>query len=888
MQPPESQADKAPESAATPAAPPSNASPPAAPPSNASPPAAPPSRFAPPVLIERVEAGYPEEARKQGVTGTVLLQLIVNTDGSVSDAHVVKPAGHGFDESALAAARKLRFEPARQEGTPVQVQINYEVQFQLKAPELPTLRDTSISSSAGSSGDLASKKPAAPLEAVVEGERPFTAASASTVRDRDFLLRPRFTPEDILRSVPGLVIAQHQGGGKADQLFLRGFDSDHGTDVSVNIDGVPVNMPSHAHGQGFADLHWLIPEALEKVEITKGPYFADKGDFDTAGAVNLVTRDHFEHSQISVLGGMLPSTLGRADGVPGSLPTRGLNYRILGIASPPIGDVHPYFAAEVSGLQGPFQTSEQLERYNFFSKASFDLSPRTKLSLLASAYASSWYGSGQVPVRLVDSGILDRYGAIDPTEGGDTQRQQLILALTAHPDDKSTFSLTGSYIRYNLTLFNDFTFYLNNPDGDELEQDDTRGVLYAAMKYERQDRYLLPGSIFTTLGVQFRNDEITAGLYKVKNRARRQSCLEIANPCVNTLNHQTDAAAWLQEEWRPNRFVRAIAGIRSDLFVFDVRSLKPGYGLDASHPDPVPPVVQRSIQSPKASLVISPLDEVDVFLNFGSGFHSNDARSAVEGGGDGALPRALGYEIGSRARLLDKKLELGVALWRLDLASELTWKGDEGGVSPNAATKRYGVDLEARWEILPWLFFDGDVTLSHSTFKADNGNGNAVALSPPVIATGGLTARHPSGIQASLRMRHIGTRPGNNFTADDYLDPLNPSMGHVIQCNPTLDANSTDPRASRCYLIADGYTVFDAVITYETPRYALTLIGENLLGSVYREAQFGTTTQVTQLLGGNPNGANGKPFVPEDHAVQDIHYTPGNPFGLQASASIFF
>jgi TonB family protein len=843
--------------------------------------APPPTRFRPPVLVERVEAKYPEQARKDGVTGTVLLQLVVGTDGRVSDAKVARPAGHGFDEAAMEAARTLRFEPATQEGQPVQVQINYEVQFQLKDAELPTLRDTA--------GAARSEKARAPYEAIVEGERPFTAASASTVRDRDFLLRPRFTPEDILRSVPGLVIAQHQGGGKADQLFLRGFDSDHGTDVAVSLDGVPVNMPSHAHGQGFADLHFLIPEVLSAVEITKGPYFADKGDFDTAGAINLVTRDRFDHSQITVQGGLLPSELGKVDGVPGSTGRRGLNYRVLGVASPEIGDVRPFFAGEVSGLDGPFQTSEKLERYNFFSKAGFDLSPRTRLSLLASAYASSWYGSGQIPSRLVDAGVIDRYGAIDPTEGGDTQRQQAILNLVTHPDNQSSLSLTGSYIRYNLTLYNDFTFFARNPDGDEIEQDDNRTVLWAATKYERRDKDLLPGAVFTTFGFQFRNDEIYGSLYKVKQRVRRQMCNDVVNPCVNTLNHQTDAAGYLQEEWRPNRFFRLIGGIRTDLFVFDVKSLKPGFGFTPDNPDPQAPVVQRSIQSPKASVVVSPIDQLDLYFNFGSGFHSNHANSAIPNNGDGALPRALGYEVGARTRLLGNKLELGTALWRLDLASELTFNGDEGGVSPNGATRRYGVDFEARYQILPWLFFDGDLTLSHSTFVHDSGNGLAVALSPPVIATGGLTVRHPSGIQASLRMRHIGTRPGNQFTADDYLDPSNPSLGHVIQCNPSLDANNlADPKAQRCYLVADGYTVFDAAVTYETKRYAITLIGENLLGSVYREAQFGNVSQVTQLLGGRTTGANGQPFIPETHAVQDIHYTPGNPFGLQAAVSLFF
>ena len=843
-----------------------------------------PKGFSPPQLVERVEPVYPDEARREGLQGAVLVQIVVERDGSIREARIAKGLGHGFDEAALEASRKLRFRPATQDGIPVSVQLNYEVNFQL-APPVETVRQVATPP-APARAPVKAPKAATEFEATVEGDKPFTSASSSTVRDRDFLLRPRVTPEDILRSVPGLVIAQHQGGGKADQLFLRGFDADHGTDVAVNLDGVPVNMPSHAHGQGYADLHWLIPEVLEKVQINKGPYFADQGDFDTAGSVNLVTRDHFEHSQLTVQGGILPTTLGRVNGIPGSLPTRGLDYRVLGIASPHLGDVQPFFAGEVSGLQGPFQTSEALERYNFFSKTSWDLSPTTKFSVLASAYASAWYGSGQIPARLVDAGVLNRYGAIDPTEGGDTQRQQVIAALVSHPDSTSTFSITGSVIRYNLDLYNDFTFQLNNPDGDEIEQTDNRVTFYAAMRYERQDRGILPGAVLTTMGIQFRNDAIDATLYKVRQRVRRQNCLALANPCVDTFDNQTDAAGYLQEEWRPNRYLRVIGGLRTDLFVYDVRSLKPGFGLDAAYPDPLPPVVQRSIQSPKASVVVSPVEQLDLFLNFGSGFHSNDARSAVETGGEGALPRALGYEIGSRGRLLDNKVELGAALWRLDLASELTFNGDEGGTSANGATRRQGVDFEGRFEILSWLFADADLTLSSSQFKADNGNGRAVALSPPVIATGGITARHPSGLQASLRMRHIGTRPGNQFTAQDFVAPANPGLGHVPQCNPSLDAN--DPVQSRCYLIADGYTIFDAAVTYETPRYAISLIGENLLNSVYREAQFGNVSQVRHLLNNNPVGANGQPFVPETHAIQDIHYTPGNPFGLQLAGTIYF
>ena len=283
-----------------------------------------PPGFIAPQVVERAEAEFPEEARLSGQTGTVVVRIVVGTDGRVTSARVVQGAGHGFDESALEAARKLRFEPATRDGKPVAAQLDYEVHFEL--PEAsPPLREAVRPAAAA---------PEPVFESDVEAERPLTAASARTVRERDFLLRPRMTPEDILRAVPGLVLAQHQGGGKADQIFLRGFDADHGTDVSVNLDGVPVNMPSHAHGQGYTDLHFLIPEVIERIDVTKGPYFVEHGDFDTAGAVDLVTRDRFPSSQVSATTGLFPTLTGsRDDGT----SRRFLGYRVLGIASPLAG-----------------------------------------------------------------------------------------------------------------------------------------------------------------------------------------------------------------------------------------------------------------------------------------------------------------------------------------------------------------------------------------------------------------------------------------------------------------------------------------------------------------------------------------------------------------------
>jgi TonB family protein len=811
------------------------------------------SEFVPPKVLKKVEPVYPEEAQKAGLGGTVLLQLTVGPDGAVREATVAKAAGHGFDEAALQAAKLFQFTPAMQGGTPIAVQVNYELTFAL-AP-IPTLRQTVTADPAEPTVDPA-------YAMTVEADKPFTAASATTVRDKDLLMRPRTSPEDILRVVPGLVTAQHQGGGKADQLFLRGFDADHGTDVAVYLDGIPVNMPSHAHGQGYTDLHFLIPEIIERLEIQKGPYSADKGDFDTAGSVNLVTRNTVEHSEVSVQGG----SFGTA--------------RVLGIAAPQLGSLHPWFAAELYRTDGPFNHSENLLRYNLFGKLAYDIAPKIQVSVLASAYSSSWVGSGQNPSRLIDSGFLDRFGAIDPTEGGDTQRQQMIVNFTARPDANSRFVATLSFVNYGLSLFNDFTFQKRDPaNNDEIEQTDQRTTLAGDLRYERTARDLLPGTLVSSFGTQVRVDSIAAQLLHVRQRAQLPNCFaaDNTNPCVSTQDRQTDAAGYLQEDWRPNRYFRLVGGLRMDVFEFDVHSNRLDGAIDAEHPQTLSPSVQAAILSPKLSAVVTPVEQLDVYLNFGSGFHSNDARSVIEAGGHGALPRALGGEVGVRTRLLEDRLNLAVVFWGLHLASEQVWSGDEGGTSPSDPTMRYGVDIEGRWSILPWLYADLDIAWAHSQYTTDAGNGNAVALAPPLIITAGMTARHPSGFGGSVRMRHISNRPGNQFAASDGV-PL---------CSPAMDA-STDA-GQRCYLIAEGYTVFDAEVSYATKRWAIAVIAQNLTNTAYREAQFGTITQVVAPPDGRTvSRTTGQAWTPETHPVQDINYTPGLPFNVLVQGSVFF
>ena len=658
-------------------------------------------------------------------------------------------------------------------------------------------------------------------EIVVQAPEPTTAASAETVRDRDLQLRPHATPEDILCVVPGLVIAQHQGGGKADQLFLRGFDADHGTDVALFLNDVPINLPSHGHGQGFADLHFLIPETIDRMSVNKGPYFAEYGDFDTAGAVGLTARETFEHSSVS-------ASYGRFD-----------TYRILGIAAPEFEGTHPWLAAEVYGTNGPFNAAEGLQRYNVFAQDTTWLSDRAKLTVLATAYGSQWRASGQLPARAIDSGQLDRFGSLDPTEGGQTQRQMLTAALH-WGGDHDEIDLKGYLVRYRVRLFSDFTYQLRDPlHFDEIEQNDSRGYSGFDARFRRRVFKSQRTSLEFILGAQARQDGILADLWHDQARARLPDCFgQGPNPCRSDAIEESDLAAFAELDWRWSSWLRVIAGARADLFEFDVsdqrafpQALEGATGL-----------AQRAIANPKLRIILKPKSNWDLYLDAGGGFHSNDARSATTNGGSGALPRAWGGEVGTRVHLWNNRLELAGALWALHLQSEQAFSADEGNTEAAGPTMRSGVDLEARWQLLPWLWADADLSLAHAVYTQDAGNGNAVALAPTRTGSAGVSVLHPSGWRGRVGLRYVGDRPANE------------------------DASLT----------AEGYALLDVSVARRFHDFEVGLVVENALNATWREAQFANDSQLRD------------PPYNETAPVEDLHFTPGAPLDARLTVAVFF
>lgn len=657
-------------------------------------------------------------------------------------------------------------------------------------------------------------------EVTTNSKRPTQAASSEVVSGVDLELRPRNTAQDMLRIVPGLFIAQHAGGGKAEQIFVRGFDCDHGTDVATFVDGIPVNMPSHGHGQGYADLHFLIPETVDKMEINKGPYQAQYGDFATGAAIQFKTYDSLPRSIVTVEATSTPTArafAGTRVAMAANIPTS-------------TSKISSYVAGEYSYAPMYFEQNSQFHRYNIFGKVKAYLSNSTSLSFTASGFGASWDASGQVPERAVRAGLISRFGSIDPTEGGTTQRQNFNLQLQNFKDNRQ-LNMNVYVSRYRFKLFSNFTFFeRDSVNGDEIEQEDARTVVGFNATYGVYNHI---GKINTkiTVGVGYRTDIINNSLWYAKAR-ERLAVSQDAKINENSMN------AWIKQDFEFTKWFHADIAARFDYFLFDVDDQ---LATDSTHQN-YSGYTYQVLPSYKLNLVFTPIKSLQLFVNSGIGYHSNDARGVVRDKDSHVLPMAFGNEIGAEVNIA-KRAVISVALWSLELQNELVYIGDEGTTENNGCSRRFGIDVSTRIQILKWLVFDGDVNIARSVFTQKVfGKREAVdfriPLSPFITSTAGLTFRHQTGVRGSLRYRYMANRPAN-------------------------EDNS---------IVAQGYCVVDMAIGYERKKYAINLTVENLLNTKWNEAQFATESR---LLG-------------EEEAVDELHYTPGTPIALKLGFSYFF
>ncbi|RZI68695.1 MAG: TonB-dependent receptor [Pseudomonas sp.] len=561
------------------------------------------------------------------------------------------------------------------------------------------------------------------------------SASEGAAERESFQSRPKLRPGDIVEAVPGVVATQHSGDGKANQYFLRGFNLDHGTDFAVSVDGMPVNMPTHGHGQGYADLNFLIPELVSGVRYRKGPYFADGGDFSLAGSASL---DYF---------GVLPAPF--VDITYGSNNFR----RALAAGSRTVGDQTWLGALEIEGNDGPWDVSENLKKTNAVLRYSQG-SPNRGFSITGMAYKSRWTSTDQVPERLIASGELPRFGSLNATDGGNTQRLSLSGKwFDKGPEGETTISAYA--IDYRFDLFSDFTYFLNHPvNGDQFEQTDRRRVfgVQAARtmptKFGRLDGVL-------SLGAQWRGDRIgEVGLYDTQDRERLSTVRDdrVAQDLYSVYGQQL---VYFSDRWR------GYAGLRGDMLRYDVRGREPVYGAANSGGG------HDAIVSPKAGLAFTLTPQHELYLNAGTGFHSNDVRGAAISTDPAsglpadrvpALVKGRGAEVGWRFQP-NEDLTATVALWQLRLDSELVYVGDAGSTEPGRASSRRGVEATLRWK-LDWAWrLELDGALSRARFRgiSPEGEGDYVDNAVERVFAAGVTYVEGPWT-ASLRLRYLGPR----------------------------------------------------------------------------------------------------------------------------------
>lgn len=553
----------------------------------------------------------------------------------------------------------------------------------------------------------------------------------------DLATAPVKSSQEILRKVPGLFIGQHAGGGKAEQIFLRGFDIDHGTDIAISVDGMPVNMVSHAHGQGYADLHFVIPETIDKIDFGKGSYYANKGDFATAGYVTFKTKEDIEKSFISTEVGQFKTL--RTVGVFDLLDNKSRD--------------KAYIATEYMLTDGPFDSPQNFKRINVLGKYTTLLSNNGKVSVLASRFTSKWDASGQIPQRLIDDGAISRFGAVDNTEGGSTSRTNVNVALIKPLTEKTSIKANTFYSNYQFELYSNFTFFLEDPiNGDQIRQKEYRDIY--GLNAELSSK-LTKGLL--QFGLGFRADQTNdTELSHTKNRKETLNTIKLGDI------DQTNVFSYLNTEFDFGK-LKINPSFRLDYFKFDCQDkLATNYRTQSEN---------KAKISPKLNLIYAHSNTFQVFIKSGYGFHSNDTRVVVEQSGKKILPTSFGADFGIIYKPFPKLL-INSALWMLDLQQEFVYVGDAGVVEPSGETERRGIDLGIRYQLSDYLFFDADANYTHGRSTEEPKGQNYIPLAPDFTTTAGISLKNYKNWSGGLQYRYLKSRPANednSIVAKGYM-----------------------------------------------------------------------------------------------------------------------
>ena len=637
------------------------------------------------------------------------------------------------------------------------------------------------------------------------------SASQGAIVARQLEERPLMRSGEVLETVPGVIVTQHSGEGKANQYFLRGFNLDHGTDFATAVVGIPVNMPTHAHGQGYSDLNFLIPELVTGVQFSKGPYYAEQGDFATAGSSNINYATALDRPIVHVEGG--------AEGYG----------RILAAASPRVGSGHLLAAFELAHNDGPWDHPDAYRKVNGVVRYS-EGDVTNGWAVTAMGYLGRWNSTDQVPQRALASGALGRFGAVDPTDGGHTYRYSTSLDWQ-RGTGRTLTKVTAYGIAYDLDLFSNFTYALSDPvHGDQIEQADHRFVTGARITHRRLGRWA-GHNWQNTVGVQVRNDDIAnVALYHTQARVRlqtrgRDAVLETAGGLF----------AQSEIEWTP--WLRTLGGIRADASRFHVDDVLSAAGSGTA---------SAGLVSPKGSVTLGPWKATELYVNAGTGFHSNDARATTitrDANGNSVDPvtplvRARGAEVGVRTVAVSH-LQSTLTLWTLHLDSELVFAGDEGTTEPSRPSTRRGVEWANYYSPFKWLIFDGDVSWSRSRFTEFAPIGEYVPEAVGTVVSAGAAVDAYKNIFGSARWRYFGPRSliEDNSVESKATSLVNLQGGYRV--------------AKNVKLAIDVFNVFNAAASDIDYFYASRLPGEPLQGidDVHSHPTLPRTARASLIIG---------------------------------------
>ena len=585
-------------------------------------------------------------------------------------------------------------------------------------------------------------------------------ASEGVVTQQQLDARAVYRPGELLEAVPGLIVSQHSGEGKANQFYLRGFNLDHGTDLRTTIDGMLVNQRSHSHGQGWTDVNFLIPELASLLDYRKGPFYAAEGDFSTAGAVNVKYANSLEQ-------GIASFGIGQNGYA-----------RTLIANSPKWRDGTVLYALEWMHNNGPFTVGDNYRKRNGVLRYS-EGSEGNGFNVTLMGYSAKWHATDQIPLRAVQAGTLGRFDAIDQTDGGEASRYSISGAW--RQTTGTTSSQVNAYlIRSRLDIFSNFTYFLDSAaNGDQFAQPDRRTTVGINASHSWTAN-LLGRSAENTVGVQFQSDNINNGLY---NSVARQiiSTTRADRIVERSLGLYFDNTTQWTDKFR------SVTGVRVDTFSFNVNSNNPVNSGTSS----------ASKVSPKLNLIFGPWSKTEFYASNGVGFHSNDARGTTlkqdpkTGNPADKVPplvRSKGLELGVRSEFITG-LQSALSVYQLDFDSELTFQGDAGTTRAGRASRRTGFEFSNYYKPYRWLTIDADIAFAKARFRNDDPIGNRIPGAVEGVASLALSVDGLGPYFGALQMRYFGPRPllENNSVRSKSTATLNGRIGYKFNSKLKLE-----------------------------------------------------------------------------------------------------